>query len=991
MKILFLHLSDAHLTGKTFIDDTIIDAQVQAINAAGDFDKCCLVFSGDLSYSAKQNEYAKCKLYLRRLWKRIMDKFHPTYPVSTLMVPGNHDMDFGGNNRGRAEIARMLSSDITDEMIRAELRKFNNFYEFAEAYHCFSFNKLIDVKTYNIDTKKVQINLINSELFATCNDEFGDDDKGKHFLPESEWGKLARGQNVDLVVTISHRGPEWFNWESSNSFKKKLYTDTDLFLYGHEHIDDVYGVCQKDNYLVKSIAQGINFTSKSISFTMISVDLDTNQINTILFAWDDKQDMFVRQNVQSFEIEKQRNTQYLIEPSTEYVDLISQDENKCNLKEYFVFPGIEIIDQKKNKELHEFEEFLSLIENHKQVIVEAEESSGKSSLLYRTYLSLIGNYVPIYLNEGNIIGKNPERAIRAAFEEQYANSDTSYEKFIQIDRDKKVILLDDLNKIKPQYVKPLQEYVKSNFGHIVMVIEPKWKIDMVEIAKEQLSGTDSVIKVQLLPFYSSKRLELIQNLIKVYNGNFEDTDKEAESINTFIRDQIKIFSLSPKFINMYVEYCIRDAEMATTSNRNVFGRVFESNMINSIRRFASESDVDEFSVLLEDIAYNIHFNEKYPLSATDLSAIIDEYNENNLMKGGVQRFCEVMTKSKILVEENNEYYFYNNSYLAYFVAKSLNSRYNNGEGQGELERIAQNICFNINGDILLFLSYITSNIGILRFIQHQAESHMSNWHEFDMDTKNIGFLFNVECPISERELPSESDRKKKDERVEKYEKSASKHDAIERVALYDYDRSDTETEDYKIAQALRFTELICKIMSGFNHRLKRDDKITLASDVYAFPNKIAYRMLQEIDQNFDEIVSVILKIIKENNQEITEEKVKEALINSAETVLLNLYNNCARLSVTTKTIEAMNLVPKNNTNYKIQHIMMLENLGKFNAFTAEANELFDSTGLHIVKSMITRIVHKHFLYNKKLKLVGNVESVARKYFGQSFKKADLLK
>jgi len=153
MKILFLHLSDAHLTGKTFIDDTIIDAQVQAINAAGDFDKCCLVFSGDLSYSAKQNEYAKCKLYLRRLWKRIMDKFHPTYPVSTLMVPGNHDMDFGGNNRGRAEIARMLSSDITDEMIRAELRKFNNFYEFAEAYHCFSFNKLIDVKTYNIENE----------------------------------------------------------------------------------------------------------------------------------------------------------------------------------------------------------------------------------------------------------------------------------------------------------------------------------------------------------------------------------------------------------------------------------------------------------------------------------------------------------------------------------------------------------------------------------------------------------------------------------------------------------------------------------------------------------------------------------------------------------------------------------------------------------------------------------------------------------------------
>ncbi len=308
MKILFLHLSDAHLMGKTFIDDAIIDAQVQAINTVGGFDKCYLVFSGDLSYSAKQNEYTKCRIYLKKLWRKITNKFSPQYSVSTLVVPGNHDIDFGGNSRSRVEIARLLSSEITDEMIRAELKKFNNFYEFAEEYHCFSFNKLIDVKTYSVEGKKIQVNLVNSELFATCNDEYGDDDKGKHFLPESEWRKLARGQNVDFVVTISHRGPEWFNWESSNSFKKKLYMDTDLFLYGHEHIDDTSSVCQKDNYLVKSIAQGIDFQSKSINFTMISVDLDTNKVSTMLFAWDDKQDMFVRRNTQSFGIEKLKKT-----------------------------------------------------------------------------------------------------------------------------------------------------------------------------------------------------------------------------------------------------------------------------------------------------------------------------------------------------------------------------------------------------------------------------------------------------------------------------------------------------------------------------------------------------------------------------------------------------------------------------------------------------------------------------------------------------------
>ena len=105
---------------------------------------------------------------------------------------------------------------------------------------------------------------------------------------------------------------------------------------------------------------------------------------------------------------------------------------------------------------------------------------------------------------------------------------------------------------------------------------------------------------------------------------------------------------------------------------------------------------------------------------------------------------------------------------------------------------------------------------------------------------------------------------------------------------------------------------------------------------------------------------------------------------------MNLYNNCARLSVTSKTIEVMNLFPIENTNQRIQHIMMLENLGKFNAFTKEANELYDGTDLLLVKSMIRRIVHKHFLYNRNLRIVGNVESVAKKYFGKSFKKTDLL-
>lgn len=132
------------------------------------------------------------------------------------------------------------------------------------------------------------------------------------------------------------------------------------------------------------------------------------------------------------------------------------------------------------------------------------------------------------------------------------------------------------------------------------------------------------------------------------------------------------------------------------------------------------------------------------------------------------------------------------------------------------------------------------------------------------------------------------------------------------------------------------------------------------------------------------------RIINQDGKTITEDDIKRAFIISAETLALNLYDISARLSITSKTVEMIDQQAMKNTNYKIQHMIFYENLDRFGQFTDEANDLYDHTKIPIVKSMVSRVVRKHFLYNKELKIVGKVESVARKYFGKSFKKTDLL-
>lgn len=989
MKLLFVHLSDAHFTSEDQYMRKYIDAQVQSLNLIADFDKCCIIFSGDLAFSGKRNEYKQCRKYLGGLWRGIKDKFPKDERIETFIVPGNHDIDFNGAKRSRVEINELFADGVTDDILQHELMLFENFYELADYYHCFQNNKLIDIKTFKLGNKKIQINLINTELFSTCGDEYGDDDKGKHYMPIYEWNKLSRGKDVNLVVTVAHHGPEWFNWEAANKFREELYNSSDIFLYGHEHITDISQICSKDEYVLKSIANGIDFKKSNMVYTTLLIDFEAQTATATVFKWDETNSLFVRSEIGTHELTQNRTGLYLIRPSSEYLKSISFDDRKQELKKYFVFPGIEILGGKQVQEIKDFNEFMLFVDDKEQVIIEADDASGKTTLLHYIYRSLAGNYVPLYLNEEGLVSKNPEKAIKFAFQFQYGDSDVAYEKFLQLDKSKKVVLLDDMSKIKPRFIKPLEEYLVKNFGRIISVVEPKWDIDIIDLIKTEFDDTKKVARTRLLPFYTTKRLELIKNIIYINNEDIANVEKEAQKINSFIRDQIKLFTLSPKFINMYVDCYIRDVALATETNKNVFGRVFENSIINSIRRVVSESDVEEYTVLLEEVAYRIHFEEKYPLAATELSKIIDEFNNAHFLKISQQKFCEAMIASKILVEEDNAYLFYNNNFLAYFVAKSLNTRYNNDEGAGELEQIAQNICFNINGDILLFLSYITSNMKILRFIREQAEEHMKDWTEFNMDEKNLGFIFKTACPEI-KNLPSQEDRKKREEREEQYEKAASQKDKIEKIGLYEYNKADIETEDYKLVQAIQFTSLVCKMLPGFNHRLKKEEKEAIANDIFLFPNKIIFKEMRWIDEQFDAITTIITDIYKDR-EEITEEIVKQAIIRAAETYILNVYDIFARESVTDKTIDIMNIFEPQSTNHRIQHIMMLENLGRFKAFTNEANKLYDSTDLSVVKSMITRIIYKHFLYNKNLKMVGDVESVAKKYFGQSFKKTDLLK
>lgn len=81
-----------------------------------------------------------------------------------------------------------------------------------------------------------------------------------------------------------------------------------------------------------------------------------------------------------------------------------------------------------------------------------ESQSGKSSLLKMTYQMLLNKGVyPILVNGKDAIHPNISNLLKQCYKQQYQNDKYKYDKYLQLDKENKVVLIDDLNKSTLNY------------------------------------------------------------------------------------------------------------------------------------------------------------------------------------------------------------------------------------------------------------------------------------------------------------------------------------------------------------------------------------------------------------------------------------------------------------------------------------------------------------------------------------------------------------
>lgn len=232
MRILFLHLSDAHILETTNISQLNPLSIARSLQELQPFDECIVVFSGDIAHSGTVNEYKVAQRFLGNLIVNIKKLyFDENHHLPVIVVPGNHDGVFSAS-RIRDDIVASYSSKSVELDYKKELQSLSNFFELSERNRCFVHNKSLDIRIEEVGDIRIRFNLINTAPFSLLHSDNGD--KGLHYLPQEELNSLYQDMNADFTVSVMHHAPEWFSDNAKRELLNAIQSKSDILFVGHD-------------------------------------------------------------------------------------------------------------------------------------------------------------------------------------------------------------------------------------------------------------------------------------------------------------------------------------------------------------------------------------------------------------------------------------------------------------------------------------------------------------------------------------------------------------------------------------------------------------------------------------------------------------------------------------------------------------------------------------------------------------------------------------
>ncbi|MGE1061239.1 metallophosphoesterase [Megasphaera paucivorans] len=992
MKLAIVHISDFHVNDKDQIINEKIEKFLNSLNVLSHIDKYIIAFSGDLAYSGEITEYKKSRYVIGKIIAGIKKKNNQKF-IDMLIVPGNHDLTLTKEVRDNIIIQGYYDKNCIESIVENEIKLLDNFYTYSHANFKKPNDKIIDKRFCRYKDYCIQFNLINTALFSTLNP----DDKELHYFPQDKMNVLDKDDEANLCITIMHHGWEWFNPRYKSNLEHSILSNSEILLLGHDHYADTKAISNKESFETWiSCAGAMNFSELNFSdsFNSIIINTDDNTFCGYIFNWNYREKIFIHELV--IENKNLLSKTRKLNPLQSYVKTMKEDiyYYSKDFTQYFVFP--KLISEHKNEfgkyeEIKTGEALLEYIDQKKKILILGESNSGKSTLLKYLYLVMTKDKLPLFLFIDSATKINSKNFIRRLFEDQYGDNSILFEKYQQTEKNKKVLIVDGWEQLKEENKKQLQKVIEVNFDFIIFSANEERK-NIVELVENEIVKADYFEELRIKPFFAEKRSQLVKKIC-LLNSTYtsEDADGVNKLIDRLVYNNSNLFSLNPGFIIRYTDYFTKEHYCDYTKGEAIFSQIFEYELHTSIMRVSKDADINQDFIVFEKIAGYMYEHRKDILKQEEVRDIVDKYNALYGMNVYLAQILKIGEQAKLFKNtEDCSIYFVNKNYLAYFIAKHLLRVLQDDKSTGNLliQYALKNICFGINSDIILFISYLSGNTKIVMLIAQYAGELLYPWKEFNLNESNISFLKQRKFDRITTPTPKDHDNMKQNQEIA--EERKYQDCTIEAKGLFEYNEKDIDEYPYRLIRAIKYTEMICKALPAFNSSILLEQKKHLVELIYSYPHKIVFAMLEPIDEQIDIICEKLLKIIKKKKIEkkegvlYNEEDIREMFSQFGLSMILNTYDHFSELCTSQRTIELLLTKEYKELNKNIERLMIVENLGDTEKFIKEAEKViknFDVKAYYIV-GLIAR---KHLMCNPQLSYTKRQQIIDKFFLGKHTK------
>lgn len=290
MKVLLIHLSDIHFKDQ---NNSVISKQEKIFdcvkNSTLQFEEIFLIISGDSAFSGKQNEYDIAKKFILKLKDEIVA--YSKKAVNIIVIPGNHDCDFGKDTKVRKNLINIIGSlgdsAIDESVISACSSIQQEYFDYRKSISdntkLLYQDNLVSVYNYIWNDYSLIFYCYNSAYISEIEEK-----PGKLHFPINLLPVNIFDHKADLVISLFHHPFNWYNPINRREFYTHIHKTSDFYLTGHEHIRSFEKIDDLNENVVYhvegTVLQESNDDTLS-EFVMLGFDFKENTFKNKHLRW----------------------------------------------------------------------------------------------------------------------------------------------------------------------------------------------------------------------------------------------------------------------------------------------------------------------------------------------------------------------------------------------------------------------------------------------------------------------------------------------------------------------------------------------------------------------------------------------------------------------------------------------------------------------------------------------------------------------------------